>query len=148
MLDISDIAAVDNHCHLPLDEPPPRLQAAGLARFFTEASIPEVLENQTPHSLFFRRAVRDLAAVLGFSDGEIEDGEGNLQTEAILAKRAEYAADDWFRLMLEKANLDALFRGYGLPSQRWLECRKGSIGGQFDGKAAGCALNPAYRASL
>jgi hypothetical protein len=114
MLDIADIAAVDHHCHLPLDEAPP-LQAAGLARFFTEAAIPEVLENQTPHSLFFRRAVRDLAAVLGLSAEDSEDANGHLQFETILAKRAAYSADDWFRLMLEKANLEALFADTGYP---------------------------------
>ncbi len=58
MLDLSGIAAVDNHCHLPLEEPPPRF-AANLARYFTEAHDHEVLANHTPHSLFFRRAIRD-----------------------------------------------------------------------------------------
>lgn len=114
MLDITDISAVDNHCHLPLDEPPP-LRAAGLARFFTEASIPEVLETQTPHSLFFRRAIRDLAAAMGFTGSDLEDNEGNLQIEAVLAKRADYSAGDWFRLMLQKANLSALFADMGYP---------------------------------
>ncbi len=114
MLDITDIAAIDNHCHLPLDEAAPR-QAAGLARFFTEASIPQVLEEQTPHSLFFRRAIRDLAAVLGLEGAALEDREGNLQIEAVLAKRAEFAPDDWFRLMIEKANLAALYTDMGYP---------------------------------
>ncbi len=114
MLDITDIAAVDNLCHLPLEEPPP-LQAAGLARFFTEASIPEVLDNQTLHSLFFRRAIRDLGAILGFNESDLEDSEGNLQVRAVLAKRAEFTADDWFRLMLQKANLTALFADMGYP---------------------------------
>ncbi len=114
MLDISDIAAIDNHCHLPLEEPPP-LQAAGLARFFTEASDQLVLAEQTPHSLFFRRAIRDLAAVLGLEGAALEDRAGNLQIEAVLAKRAEYTAEDWFRLMLQKANLAALYTDTGYP---------------------------------
>ncbi|MDB5080370.1 MAG: hypothetical protein JWP00_2294 [Chloroflexi bacterium] len=114
MLDLTDIAAIDNHCHLPLDEPPPR-QAAGLARFFTEAGHPRVLAEQTPHSLFFRRAIRDLAAVMGLEGSDIEDQSGNLQIEAVLAKRAEYEAGDWFRLMIEKANLAALYTDMGYP---------------------------------
>ena len=114
MLDIFDIPAIDNHCHLPLEGEPLR-QAGELARFFTEASITEVLEEQTPHSLFFRRAIRDIAAVLELEGGDLEDSEGNLNFSKVLAKRAEYAPDDWFRLMLEKANVAALYTDMGYP---------------------------------
>ena len=114
MVDIFDIPAIDNHCHLPLEGEPPR-RAAELARFFTEASSPQVLEEQTPHSLFFRRAIRDIAAVLGLEGSDLEDNEGNLDIEKVLAKRADYALEAWFRLMLEKANLLALYADMGYP---------------------------------
>ncbi|HEX2910909.1 MAG TPA: amidohydrolase family protein [Chloroflexia bacterium] len=114
MLDLTDITAIDNHCHLPLEGPPPR-QAAELARFFTEASDPQVLAEQTPYSLFFRRAIRDLAAVVGLEGEALEDQDGNLKVEAVLAKRAEYSAEEWFRLMVQKANLRALYADTGYP---------------------------------
>ncbi len=114
MLDLTEIAAIDNHCHLPLDGPPPR-RASELARFFTEASDPQVLALQTPHSLFFRRAIRDLAAVLELEGEALEDRDGNLKFEAVLAKRAEFTPENWFRLMVQKANLTALFTDTGFP---------------------------------
>jgi hypothetical protein len=112
MLDLSEISAIDNHCHLPLKLPPPRT-AAELARFFTEATDPETLANHTPHSLFFRRAITDLIGLLNVTD-PLPDGPAG-KVEEVLARRATYSGEEWFKLVVEKANLRAILFDTGYP---------------------------------
>jgi predicted TIM-barrel fold metal-dependent hydrolase len=123
MLDLSEIKAIDNHCHPPLHLPPPRT-AAELARFFTEATDTETIERHIPHSLFFRRAIVDLsdllesfASVSGVTKTASLplDASSALAVEEMLARRAAYSAGEWFKLMVEKANLSALLVDTGYP---------------------------------
>lgn len=110
MLDFTGIAVLDNHCHLPLHEPPPRT-SAGLARFFSQTSDPVMLAEHVPNSLFFRRAIRDLASLLGWPD----EADQAPDPAEVLARRAEYSAREWFRLVVERTNLDGLLADTGYP---------------------------------
>ncbi len=112
---IVEIVAIDNHCHLPLHQKPPTT-AQGLARHFTEAADPIVLAEQTPHSLFFRRAVRDLAALLGINAGA---AAGKLTpselVQTVLEGRAKYSNAEWLQFTVKKANVAILLADTGYP---------------------------------
>jgi len=111
--EIAAIVSIDNHCHLPLHQKPPTT-VQGLARHFTEADDPKVLAEQTPHSLFFRRAIRDLATLLGIEADESAVTPAEF-AQTVLASRATYADQDWFKLTVEKANVSVILADTGYP---------------------------------
>ena len=89
-----DVPLIDNHAHpfLLAD----RAAAEPFARFFTEASFPE------PHTLFYRQALRELAAMFGCPADE----------PSVLAARevAGYA-----RRLVNDAHLEAVLLDDGYP---------------------------------
>jgi len=111
--EIAGIVSIDNHCHLPLHQKPPTT-VQGLARHFTEADDPKVLAEQTPHSLFFRRAIRDLAALLGIEADEARVSPSVL-VQTVLESRAKYSDQDWLKLMVEKAKVSIILADTGYP---------------------------------
>ncbi len=111
--EIAGIVSIDNHCHLPLHQKPPTT-VQGLARHFTEADDPKVLAEQTPHSLFFRRAIRDLAALLGIEADETRQTPIEL-VQTVLTARAGYSDADWLKLTVAKANVAIILADTGYP---------------------------------
>jgi predicted TIM-barrel fold metal-dependent hydrolase len=118
-MDLSSIPLIDHHCHA-LRRPGPALDGAAFRRHFSESSDPAMAE-AIGFSLFYRRGLRDLAALLGCAPSE----------EAILAARAALPPEAYARRLFEAANIAALlvdtgFRGaenYSLDEQRtFLPC--------------------------
>ena len=99
-----DIPLIDNHVHPPL-----RAEAAAarpFAAFFSEVDDPDLLEMHLPHSRFFRRALRELAELLGCDD----------TTEAVQAARAALGPEKLLRRCIEAGNVTGLVVDDGYPS--------------------------------
>jgi predicted TIM-barrel fold metal-dependent hydrolase len=119
-MDLSAIPLFDHHCHALRRSGPP-LDGLAFRRHFSESADPAMLVH-LPFSLFYRRALRDLAALL-----ECEPSE-----EAVVAARQRLPLEPYARRLLEAANITALlvdtgFRGaenYRLEELRtFLPCR-------------------------
>jgi predicted TIM-barrel fold metal-dependent hydrolase len=61
---LADLPIVDEHCHAPLRPPAPADLSAFLA-LFTESREAESVRAHVPHTLYFQRALQDLAALYG-----------------------------------------------------------------------------------
>ena len=62
-IDLDAIPIVDNHCHSLLREQPPDDDAFRI--HLTESYIPEIARDHVQHSLFYRYALVEMAALLG-----------------------------------------------------------------------------------
>jgi hypothetical protein len=118
-MDLSPIPLIDHHCHA-LRRPAAALDAAAFRRHFSESADPGMAPHLA-HSLFYRRGLRDLAALLGCEPEE----------EAVLAARRSRPPEEYARGLIEAANISAMlvdtgFRGaenYTLDEQRrFLPC--------------------------
>lgn len=104
--DLWHIPAIDQHAHNLLR--PEAVEAAPYCASFTEGYDPALLERHARHTLFFRRSLRDIAALL-----ECEPEES-----AILARRADLGVEQLTGLCFEKAKLGAVFLDDGfLPGK-------------------------------
>ena len=103
MLPFDDIPLIDNHAHPPLAMPPD--MAAPFARFFTEAHDAVTMAQHAPHTLFYRQALRELAAFLGCEAAE----------EAVVAARAAQPLGRYLRRLLADANVAAVLLDDGYP---------------------------------
>jgi uncharacterized protein len=63
-LDLSAIPLIDGHCHSIMASFQ-ESSVEGFLRIFTEAADKRLITHHVPHSLTYRRAIRDLAAFLG-----------------------------------------------------------------------------------
>jgi uncharacterized protein len=151
-LNLSAIPLIDHHCHA-LRRPGVPLDGAGFRRHFSESADPDL----APHlsfSLFYRRGLRDLAALLGCEPDEA----------AVLAARREPPLETYAGRLFAAANIAALlvdtgFRAaenYSLDEQRsFLSCavhevlRLESLVERLIVETASFAqLEEAYRAAL
>ncbi len=100
-----EIALIDNHVH-----PPFTAEAAALrpfAGFFSEADDRDLLERDVPQSRFFRRALRDLAALLGC----------DASAEAVQAARTALGPEKLLRRCVEAGNVAGLVVDDGYPPE-------------------------------
>jgi predicted TIM-barrel fold metal-dependent hydrolase len=151
-MDLSGIPLLDHHCHA-LRRPEAPLEVADFRRHFSESRDP-AMERHAPFSLFYSRALRDLAAFLGCEPTE----------DAVLAARRTAEPEAHARRLVEAAHIGAMlvdtgFRGienYTLEEQRGflpcaihevlrLETLVERLIGETDGFAA---FEDAYRATL
>jgi hypothetical protein len=97
------IALIDNHLHPLLTAE----AAAGrpFAAFFSEADDPDLIERHVSHGRFFRRAVRDIAALLG-CDPEVE---------AVQEARTTLGPERLLRRCVEAGNVAGLVVDDGYP---------------------------------
>jgi uncharacterized protein len=96
-----DIPIVDGHLH-------PSLRSPGVhafARYFTEAADGGAIRDHAPHTLFFRRAVRELAELLGCPP----------DAESVLRSREALGFGDYMRLLVRNANVATLLVDDGYP---------------------------------
>src|SRR5205823_1885537 len=77
---------------------------------FTEAHDPETIARHAPHTLFYRHAVRELAAFLGCEPSE----------EAVTAARAAQPFAAYLRWLLADAGVEMLLLDDGYPRARAL----------------------------
>ncbi|MGH2353180.1 MAG: amidohydrolase family protein [Chloroflexota bacterium] len=103
MLPFDDLPLIDDHAH-PLLAGHPALPEP-LARYFTEAHDPETVQRHAPQTLFFRHALRDLAAFLGCEATEA----------AVVAARAGQPFDSYLRRLLADARVETVLLDDGYP---------------------------------
>ena len=102
-LPFADIPLIDNHAHPPLSG-----QVAArepFARFFTEAHDAETIDRHAPRTLFYRHALRELAALLGCDATE----------EAVVAARAAQPFETYLGRLLADARIATVLLDDGYP---------------------------------
>jgi predicted TIM-barrel fold metal-dependent hydrolase len=101
-VDLDAAPILDQHCHALLRDGSVA-GAAAYARFFTESGDPAMHAHHVPETVFYRWAIRELAAALGCAP----------TTEAVLAARAGLSADALARRLLGEANIAVLLVDHG-----------------------------------
>jgi predicted TIM-barrel fold metal-dependent hydrolase len=130
-LDLSDIPIIDHHAHALLRRPPATV--AEWLGFFTESRDPALVADHVPNTLFFRYAVRALAALLDCEPAP----------ESVLAARDQLLGcgdlaekNAWAELLIRDANIGTMLIDYGFRGaenfgpeemQRLLPCRLAPI---------------------
>lgn len=117
-MDLSTLPLFDHHCH-PLDRPGGTLDARTFRAQFTESRDPALLDH-VPETLFYRRAIRNLASFLGCAATE----------SAVLVERNRDPSSHASRLLaaagLSEALIDTGFRSRESLSleehPEWLGC--------------------------
>ena len=115
-LDLSDIPIIDHHAHA-LRRRPPATVAEWLA-FFTESRDPALVADHVPNTLFFRYAVRALAALLDCEptpESVLAARDQLLGCTAILAEK-----NAWAELLIRDANIGTMLIDYGFRGPREL----------------------------
>lgn len=111
-MNLGDIPAIDQHAH-------PLLKADAwvsmpFTAFFTESRDPDIIQHHARHTLFYRRSLRDMAALLSCEASET----------AVVARRRELGLDALSARCFQASNLSAVFLDDGfLPDnilpRRW-----------------------------
>jgi predicted TIM-barrel fold metal-dependent hydrolase len=101
-LDLSSLPILDHHCHSLLRRETP-YSAAEFQRFFSEGGDDGIVANHTPNTVFFRWAIKELAAFLGCAP----------TTEVVLAARAATPSANLAARMFRDANIPVLLIDYG-----------------------------------
>ena len=105
MLNLSTIPIIDHHCHALLRNSGP-FTALEFQRFFTESSDATMRAQHVPNTVFYRWAIKELAAFLGCAPN----------ADAVLTARAAIAPADLAQRMFQDANIAMLLLDYGFPS--------------------------------
>lgn len=108
MLDLTEIPVVDQHAH-PLLRPD-EIASFTYAAAFTEAYDAEVIARHTPETLFFKRSMREIAAVLGCDP----------DPAAVLAARQRVSFDDLAQRFIGAGHFEALLLDDGYWADRTL----------------------------
>lgn len=103
--DLNDLPLLDHHCHPIRRHALGRLSPEEWAAFFTESRDPLQTAEHTPKTLFFRQAIRDLAAFWGCAP----------EAEAVLAARAA-VGEAGVRRLLADARLEGLYLDTGFAA--------------------------------
>lgn len=96
-MNLWDIPAIDQHAHNLLK--PDAWATLPYAAVFTESRDPEIIRRHVPHTLFFRRSLRDIAALLACEP----------DAEAIVDRRRELGLEALAARCLEASNLAAIY---------------------------------------
>ena len=105
MLTLSHIPILDHHCHALLRNGGP-FTALEFQRFFTESSDATMRAHHVPNTVFYRWAIKELAAFLGCAPN----------ADAVLSARAAIAPADLAQRMFQDANITMLLLDYGFQS--------------------------------
>jgi predicted TIM-barrel fold metal-dependent hydrolase len=101
---IERITVIDNHCHPILRDQ--RIDTVRWRRAFSEAHDPAVAEHDVPSALYYRWALRQIAAFL-----DVEPTE-----DAILLARLQQPLGDYMRRLARDANIACLVIDEGYPA--------------------------------
>lgn len=96
-MNLRDIPAIDHHAHNLLN--PKAWASLPYAAFFTESRDPVIIGRHSPHTLFFRRSLRDIAALLSCEPNEA----------SVAARRRELGLEALAARCLQASNLAALY---------------------------------------
>lgn len=105
MLNLSPIPIIDHHCHALLRNSGP-FTALEFQRFFTESSDATIHARHVPNTVFYRWAIKELAAFLDCAPN----------ADAVLTARAAIAPADLAQRMFQDANITLLLLDYGFQS--------------------------------
>jgi hypothetical protein len=100
-----DLPLIDGHAHPVL---PPAAAREPFVRYFTEAGDPETIARHAPHTLFYRHALRELAAFLGCDATE----------DAVIRARELLIStgfDAYLRRLFADARVEAVLLDDGYP---------------------------------
>jgi uncharacterized protein len=104
-MNLADIPLIDQHAHNLLR---PEVAARyPYAAAFTEGYDEEIVNNHARHTLFYRRSLREIAALL----------ECDAQENAIAARRESLGLENLTQLYLRAANLEAIYLDDGLEPE-------------------------------
>ncbi len=101
-LDLSSLPILDHHCHSLLRRETP-YSAAEFQRFFSEGGDDGIIANHTPNTVFFRWAIKELAAFHGCAP----------TVEAVLGARVALPSAELAARMFRDANIPVLLIDYG-----------------------------------
>src|SRR4029079_4646715 len=101
-LNLDAVPILDQHCHALLRDGIVT-DAVVYARFFTESADPAVHARHHTETVFYRWAIREIAAFLGCAP----------TTQAVLAARADVPPDALARRLLGEANVAVLLIDHG-----------------------------------
>lgn len=104
-MDLWDIPAIDQHAHNLLK--PEAWACLPFAAIFTESRAPAMIGRHARHTLFFRRSLRDIAALLACETSE----------EAVVARRGELGLDALTARCLQASNLAAVYLDDGFSPE-------------------------------
>lgn len=99
---LNSLPVLDHHCHSLLRRIEP-YSAVEFQRFFTESGDDVIRAEHVPHTVFFRWAIKELAAFFGCPP----------TTEAVLTARAAISPGDLATRMFRDANIPVLLVDYG-----------------------------------
>ena len=105
-MDLSSIPIIDHHAHALLREVGP-LSLTAFQSFFTESDNPRFLADHARQTLFFRWAIKELAAYFGCAP----------IADAVLDARNSSPLDELGSRMLRDANLAVLIIDYGFEAR-------------------------------
>lgn len=97
----AEVPIVDHHCHSLVVRQPQTVEE--FRRFFTESPDAEIARDHVPHTLFYRRAIQDLAGFLGCDATE----------SAVVAARNRLPFGDLVRRCFTDANISVALIDYG-----------------------------------
>ncbi|OUL34015.1 amidohydrolase [Nostoc sp. T09] len=101
-MNLADIPLIDQHAHNLLR---PEVAARyPYAAAFTEGYDEDIVNNHARHTLFYRRSLREIAALL----------ECDAEESAIAARRQDLGLENLTRLYFRTANLEAIYLDDGL----------------------------------
>ncbi|WP_427159397.1 amidohydrolase family protein [Aliinostoc sp. HNIBRCY26] len=104
-MDLATIPLIDQHAHNILQ---PEVAAQyPYAAAFTESYYPEIIHHHAHHTLFYRRSLRDIAALLNCEAEET----------AILARRESLGLEALTQIYFQAANLEAIHLDDGLQPE-------------------------------
>jgi predicted TIM-barrel fold metal-dependent hydrolase len=95
-MDLAEFRAIDQHAHNVLK--PEAWARYPFAAAFSESSYNEVLQRDTPHTLFYQRSLRDLAELLNCEPSE----------KIVLEQRAKLGLEGLAQICFASAKLDGL----------------------------------------
>lgn len=130
-IDLSSIPLVDNHCH-GLYATQRFTDPATWRGHFTESRDAIMRTEHVASMLFYRRLLRELAAIFGCSPTE----------EAVFAARSSREGGEWIGTLLRAANIEALLIDQGYPPHELL------LPDAEVGRLAGCHTAPMLRLEL
>ncbi len=105
-MDLSRIPVLDHHAHGLMRAD--LFAAASYPGFFTEARDPEQVTTHTPHTLSYRRNLREVAGLLGVDPIET----------AVAERRTALGAEAYARRFFEAARIEAVFLDDGFAADQ------------------------------
>lgn len=103
-IDLQDLPIVDHHCHA-FFRPDSSLGIDHFMKIFTESDFPEILHQHIPHTLYYRKAMRSLAAF--FSCEPTPAG--------VLEARSRYTEKELLHRLFADAGIETVLFDTGFP---------------------------------